>query len=105
MWRRGRLLRARLRRRRAEGRCARPGGEHRVLLAPEGSDLDHRASVQGAPNSSDNDRWGITVNVRDLLLDQSDDVFGRTSRRLAGLTDEELVWEPAPHCWSVRERV
>lgn len=45
------------------------------------------------------------MNVLDLLVDQSDDVFARTSRRLAGLTDVELVWEPAPHCWSVRERV
>ena len=44
------------------------------------------------------------MNVRDLLVDQSDDVFARTWRRLAGLTDEELVWEPAPHCWSVRQR-
>jgi len=25
------------------------------------------------------------MNVRDLLVDQSDDVFARTSRRLAGL--------------------
>jgi len=39
-----------------------------------------------------------------LLLDLSDNVFGRTARRLDGLTDEELLWEPAPHCWSVRER-
>src|SRR5438477_13212245 len=44
------------------------------------------------------------MELRDLLLDQSDDVFGRTSRRLVGLTDPELVWEPAPNCWSVRER-
>lgn len=42
--------------------------------------------------------------MRDLLLDLSDDVFARTSRRLAGLTDTELLWEPAPNCWSVRER-
>ena len=44
------------------------------------------------------------MNVRDLLLDLSDNVFGRTSRRLAGLSDAELLWEPAPNCWSVRER-
>ncbi|HUZ24666.1 MAG TPA: DinB family protein [Streptosporangiaceae bacterium] len=24
--------------------------------------------------------------------------------RLAGLTDEEYLWEPVPHCWSVRPR-
>jgi hypothetical protein len=44
------------------------------------------------------------VSVRDLLLDLSDHVYARTSRRLAELTDQELVWEPAPHCWSIRER-
>ena len=37
------------------------------------------------------------MNVRDLLVDQSEDVFARTSRRLAGLTNDELAWEPAPH--------
>ena len=41
---------------------------------------------------------------RDLLLDLSDNVFGRTWRRLTGLTDDELLWEPAPNCWSVRSR-
>jgi hypothetical protein len=42
--------------------------------------------------------------TRDFLLDMSDGVFGVTWRRLEGLTDAELVWEPAPNCWSVRER-
>jgi DinB superfamily len=42
--------------------------------------------------------------VGKLLLDLSDNVLGRTARRLDGLTDGELLWEPAPHCWSVRER-
>ena len=45
------------------------------------------------------------MDLRDLLLDMSDNVFARTSRRLAGLTDTELLWEPTPNCWSVRERV
>lgn len=44
------------------------------------------------------------ASMTKVLLDLSDNVFGRTARRLAGLTDEELLWEPAPHCWSVRER-
>ena len=44
------------------------------------------------------------MDLRDLLLYLSDNVFERTSRRLVGLTDAELLWEPAPHCWSVRER-
>ncbi len=37
------------------------------------------------------------MNVRDLLADESDDVFARTSRRLAGLTNDGFVWEPGPH--------
>ena len=45
------------------------------------------------------------MDLRDLLLYLSDNVFERTSRRLVGLTDAELLWEPAPHCWSVRERL
>lgn len=45
------------------------------------------------------------MDPRQLLLDLSDNVFARTSRRLGGLTDQELLWEPAPNCWSVRERV
>lgn len=45
-----------------------------------------------------------TMPMTTLLLDLSDNVFGRTARRLDGLTDEELLWEPAPHCWTVRER-
>jgi len=34
----------------------------------------------------------------------SDEVWERTRERLAGLTDEEYFWEPAPGCWSVRQR-
>ena len=34
----------------------------------------------------------------------SDTVWERTRRRLDGLTDEEYRWEPAPGCWSIRER-
>jgi hypothetical protein len=44
------------------------------------------------------------MTTQDLLLDLSDGVFGRTWRRLEGLTDAELLWEPATNCWSVRER-
>jgi hypothetical protein len=40
-----------------------------------------------------------------LLVELSDNVFGRTARRLEGLTDDELFWEPAPYSWSVRRRV
>ncbi|MGH9226182.1 MAG: ankyrin repeat domain-containing protein [Acidimicrobiales bacterium] len=45
------------------------------------------------------------MDLHGLLVDLSDNVFARTTRRLAGLTDAELLWEPAPNCWSVRERV
>jgi hypothetical protein len=31
-------------------------------------------------------------------------VWQRTRRRLDGLTDAEYVWEPAPGCWTIRER-
>ena len=34
----------------------------------------------------------------------SDTVWDRTWRRLDGLTDDEYRWEPAPGCWSIRER-
>jgi hypothetical protein len=44
------------------------------------------------------------VDVAGLLLDLSDGVFARTWRRLEGLSDEEFLWEPAPNCWTVRER-
>jgi hypothetical protein len=31
-------------------------------------------------------------------------VWARTSARIAGLTDAEYFWEPAPGCWTVRRR-
>lgn len=34
----------------------------------------------------------------------SDTVWERTRRRLDGLAEEEYRWEPAPGCWSIRER-
>ena len=36
------------------------------------------------------------------LLLLSEETWNRTRARLAGLTDEELLWSPAPGCWSVR---
>jgi hypothetical protein len=38
---------------------------------------------------------------RELLL-LSDGTWARTRARLEGLTDEELLWQPAPGCWTVR---
>src|ERR1700733_14572272 len=40
-----------------------------------------------------------------LLVDQLDWLWQNHLRgRLAGLTDAEYFWEPAPGCWSVRPR-
>lgn len=38
------------------------------------------------------------------LVELSDQAWGRTRQRVEGLSDEEYHWEPAPGCWSVRER-
>ena len=37
-------------------------------------------------------------------MDLSDDVWRRTRERLEGLSDAEYLWEPAPGCWTIRER-
>lgn len=42
--------------------------------------------------------------MREELQRLSDTVWDRTWQRLAGLTDDEYRWEPAPGCWSIRER-
>ena len=44
------------------------------------------------------------LDVKDELRRLSDEVWERTRNRLEGLTDAEYFWEPAPGCWSVRER-
>jgi hypothetical protein len=36
-----------------------------------------------------------------LLLAQTDEVYARLRQRLAGLTDDEYFWEPAPGCWTI----
>ncbi len=38
------------------------------------------------------------------LMDLSDEVWRRTRASVDGLTDEEYFWEPAPGCWSIRQR-
>jgi hypothetical protein len=45
------------------------------------------------------------MDVAAALLVMSDNVFGRTFRRLDGLTDEELLWEPVAGCMNVRDGV
>lgn len=45
----------------------------------------------------------MDVNWTDLLLDQLEWHWQRQLRpRLAGLTDEEYLWEPVPGAWNVR---
>jgi hypothetical protein len=36
-----------------------------------------------------------------LLLAQTDEVYDRLRQRLAGLTDDEYLWEPVPGCWTI----
>ena len=42
------------------------------------------------------------LSMQRELLSLSDGTWERTRRRLEGLTDEELLWSPAPACWTVR---
>ena len=44
------------------------------------------------------------LHASEELKRLSDAVWGRTRRRLDGLTEEEYRWEPAPGCWSIRQR-
>ena len=44
----------------------------------------------------------MTLSMQHELLQLSDGTWARTRGRLEGLTDEELLWAPAPGCWSVR---
>ncbi|WP_030257716.1 DinB family protein [Streptomyces violens] len=39
-----------------------------------------------------------------VLLDQFDKARETAQVRLAGLSDEEYLWEPVPGCWSIRRR-
>ncbi len=44
------------------------------------------------------------LHATEELKRLSDAVWERTRRRLDGLTEEEYRWEPAPGCWSIRQR-
>jgi hypothetical protein len=47
----------------------------------------------------------MTTFWRDELLSQTDFYWNfHFEPRLEGLTDDEYFWEPAPDCWSLRER-
>lgn len=43
-----------------------------------------------------------TTEVSEVILDSMDRMFRQLIDRLAGLTDDEYLWEPAADCWSVR---
>ncbi|ONK13791.1 DinB family protein [Streptomyces sp. MP131-18] len=47
---------------------------------------------------------GIRTDRLGLLLDQFDKAREMAEVRLAGLGDEEYLWEPVPGCWSIRRR-
>ena len=43
-------------------------------------------------------------DVKQELVDLSDEAWRRIRARLDGLTDDEYFFEPAPGCWSIRPR-
>jgi hypothetical protein len=47
---------------------------------------------------------GVRTDRLGLLLDQFDRAREMAEVRLAGLGDEEYLWEPVPGCWSIRRR-
>ncbi|MEU1541772.1 DinB family protein [Actinacidiphila glaucinigra] len=47
---------------------------------------------------------GARTDRLGLLLDQFDHAREMARVRLAGLGDEEYLWEPVPGCWSIRQR-
>ncbi|NLU75633.1 DinB family protein [Streptomyces sp. HNM0575] len=47
---------------------------------------------------------GARTDRLGLLLDQFDRAREMAEVRLAGLGDEEFLWEPVPGCWSLRRR-
>jgi DinB superfamily/Ankyrin repeats (3 copies) len=44
------------------------------------------------------------VDVKHELFELSNEVWHRTRARVDGLTDDEYLWQPAPGCWSIRQR-
>ncbi|MEU7406484.1 DinB family protein [Streptomyces sp. NPDC044948] len=47
---------------------------------------------------------GVRTDRLGLLLDQFDQAREMAQVRLAGLGDEEFLWEPVAGCWSIRRR-
>jgi uncharacterized damage-inducible protein DinB len=44
------------------------------------------------------------VDVKRELVDLSHEVWRRLRARVEGLGDDEYLWEPAPGCWTIRQR-
>lgn len=44
-----------------------------------------------------------TTEVSEVILDSMDRMFAQLIERLAGITDEEYLWEPVDAVWSVRQ--
>jgi hypothetical protein len=49
-------------------------------------------------------RCGSMGYVKRELVDLSDQVWQRIRTRVDGLSDAEYFWEPAPGCWTIRQR-
>ena len=62
---------------------------------PEDADGPGLGSPRGVEESE------VEVSRVELLLAQTDEVYERLRRRLAGLSDDEYFWEPVPDCWTV----
>ena len=45
---------------------------------------------------------GVMTDAASSLMTAFDYVWARFTDRLAGLSDEEYLWEPVPGCWSLR---
>jgi uncharacterized damage-inducible protein DinB len=70
-----------------------------VSRRPEGG-LD---DVSSPPGDSVGTAYRVVVGTtRQDVIALSEYVYGRTRRRLDGLTDDEYLWEPVPGCWSLR---
>lgn len=45
-----------------------------------------------------------TTEIRDVMLNSMDGMFGQLMQRLDGLTNDEYLWEPTQDSWSVRTK-
>lgn len=43
-----------------------------------------------------------TTEIRAVILNSMDNMFGQLIKRVEGMNDDEYLWEPAANSWSVR---